>query len=81
MVAAAAPPVIRPCAGDLSKRSPRFSGKAPNRQVLDDLARIDPERWTLSSYEALLENPQGEIRRLCAFADIPFRFEFAGLVG
>jgi hypothetical protein len=42
------------------------------RFILDDLDRIDPERWTVISYQDLLENPDAEIKRLCEFSEIRF---------
>jgi hypothetical protein len=49
-----------------------FQWDSANRFILDDLGQTDPERWTAISYQDLVENPDAEIRRLCAFAEIPF---------
>ena len=38
--------------------------------ILDDLAALDPERWSVASYGRLVTEPQAEIERLCAFADL-----------
>lgn len=36
-------------------------------QALDDLASVAPGRWCLARYDALLTDPDAEIRRLCGF--------------
>ena len=38
--------------------------------LLDDLQSISPQRLCTTSYSAILEDPQREIQRLCAFADL-----------
>ena len=38
--------------------------------MLDDLATLDPGRWCVASYGRLVSDPQAEIERLCAFADL-----------
>ncbi|HEV2719760.1 MAG TPA: sulfotransferase [Thermoanaerobaculia bacterium] len=38
--------------------------------LLDDLASLDPESWCVSTYDALIDDPQKEIKRLCAFAGL-----------
>ena len=43
-----------------------------NRVVLDDLAWLPRERWTVVQYADLLSRPIDTVRRLCAFMDIPF---------
>jgi hypothetical protein len=43
-----------------------------NRIVLDDLAWLPRERWTVVQYADLLSHPVDTARRLCAFMDIPF---------
>jgi len=40
------------------------------RYLLDDLEQLAPERWCISSYDALLENPQREMQRLSQFLGI-----------
>ncbi len=45
---------------------------ASNQQVIEDLAAIEPERWTALSYEDLLADTPGEIARLCQFAGLPW---------
>ncbi len=36
------------------------------RLLLDDLERLPAERWTVARYDALVADPQAEVRRLCA---------------
>jgi hypothetical protein len=43
-----------------------------NRIVLDDLAWLPRERWTVVQYADLLSHPAETVRRLCAFMDVPF---------
>ena len=43
-----------------------------NRIVLDDLAWLPRERWTVVQYADLLSRPTETVRRLCAFMDVPF---------
>lgn len=40
--------------------------------LLDDLGQLDPGRWCVASYGALISEPQSEMERLCAFLDIPW---------
>ena len=40
------------------------------RYLLDDLEQLAPDRWCISSYDALLENPQREMQRLSRFLGI-----------
>jgi hypothetical protein len=43
-----------------------------NETILTDLATLPRHRWTAVSYEELIVDPVGELRRLCCFADVPF---------
>jgi hypothetical protein len=43
---------------------------AATRYLLDDLEQLAPERWCVSSYDALLAEPQREVERLTDFLDI-----------
>jgi Sulfotransferase family/Aspartyl/Asparaginyl beta-hydroxylase len=38
--------------------------------LLDDLAAVTPQRWSVTSYEDLVEDPQGELERICGFAEL-----------
>jgi hypothetical protein len=38
--------------------------------LLDDLDQVAADRWTVARYDALIENPDVEIRRLCAALDV-----------
>jgi len=40
------------------------------RYLLDDLEQLSPDRWCISSYEALLADPQHEMLRLSTFLGI-----------
>ena len=35
-------------------------------------AKLGPDRYTEVRYEDLLDDPEGQLRRLCAFVDLPF---------
>ncbi len=41
------------------------------RLLLDDLEALDPEAWCVTSYDRVLETPQPELARLCAFLGLP----------
>jgi len=47
-----------------------FQWEATNRIILDDLSRLDAARWTAVNYAQFLADPEGEARRLCAFAGL-----------
>jgi uncharacterized protein (TIGR03032 family) len=38
--------------------------------LLDDLERLDPSRWCVASYDALVNDPRTEIERVCAFIGV-----------
>ena len=40
------------------------------RQLLDDLEQLPSGSWTAASYDALVADPEAEIRRLCAANDL-----------
>jgi hypothetical protein len=40
------------------------------RVLLDDLESLSPHRWCVTTYDRIVDDPQGEMERLCAFADI-----------
>jgi uncharacterized protein (TIGR03032 family) len=40
--------------------------------LLDDLEAVDDDRWIATDRATLLADPRSEVRRLCAFADIPY---------
>ena len=46
-------------------------------QLLDDLERLDPDRWCVASYDALVADPLTEIQRLCAYLDITWDDDLA----
>lgn len=43
-----------------------------NETALDDLQRLPQEDWTAVAYHDFVADPQATIRRLCAFANVPF---------
>jgi hypothetical protein len=43
-----------------------------NETVLGDLQQLPREDWTSVAYQDFVADPAGTIRRLCAFADVPF---------
>ena len=47
-----------------------FQWAAGNRIVLDELARLDPGRWTAVSYEQLLQDPARTLTGLAGFAGL-----------
>jgi len=38
--------------------------------LLDDLETLPPERWCVTNFETLLNDPQRELERICEFVDI-----------
>ncbi len=38
--------------------------------LLDDLEQLDPDRWCVTSYDAIVRDAQGEMERLAAFCDV-----------
>jgi hypothetical protein len=40
------------------------------RILLDDLQSLDPASWCVVRYEAFIAEPQKEVERICAFADL-----------
>ena len=43
-----------------------------NRIILDDLATLPRERWSVIEYDSLLANTHSELQRLCSFSEIIF---------
>lgn len=41
-------------------------------QALDELERLAPDRWAVCTFEALLEDPRRELRRLCGVLDLRY---------
>jgi len=46
--------------------------------MLDDLEALDPDRWCVTSYSALLADPDTELARLCANLDLTWDTETGG---
>lgn len=46
--------------------------------MLDDLEALDPDRWCVTSYSALLADPDAELARLCANLDLTWDTETGG---
>lgn len=48
-----------------------FQWRVTNELILQDLQRLPRADWTLVRYDDFIGQPEREVRRLCAFADIP----------
>ena len=48
--------------------------------MLDDLEALDPDRWCVTSYSALLADPDAELGRLCANLDLTWDTETGGVL-
>jgi uncharacterized protein (TIGR03032 family) len=46
--------------------------RAIAQTLLDDLQALPAERWCTTDHAALLGDPRGELRRLCAFLELPY---------
>ena len=46
--------------------------------LLDDLEDLEPDRWCVTSYSALLTDPDAELRRLCEHLDLTWDVETGG---
>jgi len=46
--------------------------------ILDDLEALDPDRWCVTSYSALLADPDAELTRLCANLDLTWDRQTSG---
>jgi len=46
--------------------------------LLDDLEALDPDRWCVTSYSALLADPDAEMTRLCANLDLTWDVQTGG---
>lgn len=66
------PPDYSQMAGKSLEQIVAFQWQAANQFILDDLGRMDKERWTAVSYAEIVDDTYSTIERLCAFADIPF---------
>ncbi len=49
-----------------------FQWESTNRILLDDLAALPRQRWSVVNYSDLVSDPEATIRRLCAFAGVEF---------
>jgi hypothetical protein len=56
---------------DLAKIATR-QWRDTNETILADLAALPQNDWTAIRYEDFIANPDSELKRLCAFADVPF---------
>lgn len=50
-----------------------FQWSASNNVILDQLAKMPPERWTAVSYRSLVGDPSGVLERLCRFVSPELR--------
>ena len=46
--------------------------------LLDDLEALDPDRWCVTSYDRILDDPQAEMERLCEFCEVAWDVELDG---
>jgi len=51
---------------------------AATEVLLADLADVPPDRWTIARYDALIANPDEEVRRLCAAMDLDWDRKLSG---
>jgi hypothetical protein len=65
------PPGWRALRGKPLEEIAAFQWDSANRYVLDDLAALDPARWTSMSYAELLADAAGVAAQLCHFLDMP----------
>lgn len=57
----------------LTKTVPEISAvqwQAANRFIIDDLSKLEPDRWRLVEYQNLVADPAGEVQRICSFAGL-----------
>ena len=47
-----------------------FQWSASNQIVIDDLSSLPEQRWTSVTYQALVNDPQTTLTRICRFAGI-----------
>jgi hypothetical protein len=62
------PPGWRSMIGKSLAEIAAFQWSVSNGIILENLARLGPERWTAVSYESLIGDPAGELKRLARFA-------------
>jgi hypothetical protein len=61
----------RNLAGQPFMRIAAHQWHSANTTILDDLEAIDPESWTIVSYEEFVANPTATIRHVTEFLDLP----------
>jgi hypothetical protein len=49
-----------------------FQWQGINRQIMEDLAQMDADRWIAVDYDQLTQDTPAQIRRLCSFVGIEF---------
>jgi hypothetical protein len=64
------PPGWRSMVGRSLAEIAAFQWSACNQIILDNLTQLPNDRWTTISYQALIEDSAGQLKRLCRFADI-----------
>jgi hypothetical protein len=57
-----------------------FQWQAANRQILDDLECLAPERWTVVDHDDLVTAPRAVFQRLCRFLDLEESADLAGTI-
>ncbi len=67
------PPGWRTMIGKSLVEIAAFQWSASNSIILDQLAKLPPERWTAVSYRSLVSDPSGVGARMCRFVNAEFR--------
>ena len=49
-----------------------FQWETTNRIIMDDLAQVPRDRWSLLDYQTLLEDPRAVLEGLCRFIEVDF---------
>ncbi|MGA7397449.1 MAG: TIGR03032 family protein [Solirubrobacterales bacterium] len=53
---------------------------ALSRSALDELEKLEPERWCVSDFQQLAGNPEDETQRICRFLDLGWHGRISGAV-
>jgi hypothetical protein len=73
------PPGWRSMIGKSLVEIAAFQWSASNSIILDNLAKLPAERWTVASYDELVADPAGVRERLCRFVSPDLRCDTAPL--
>jgi hypothetical protein len=64
------PPGWRSMVGKSLADIAAFQWSASNQIILDGLTRLPKDRWTMIAYQALIDDPERELKRICRFAEV-----------